>query len=1419
MKVLSKIAVTLFAAFLCTGASAAIYLKADATGDGSGTSWSNACTTWADALNKLRSETEDATLRIAKGLYTSPNSANQNASDQTVVSNAYFRIEGGYRAAEDGDLVRDPEVYQTIITGASVANLRKATWTRLTPVPGEFTVNSAGSGVKILDENDNLQFPSYEGAHDTFVASTSGGYIPLLVYGAQASGTVDGLKFVCWNRGSSRSGIIQVAGNTGPITITNCLFAGSCPQGGSLALSAPQNQADLRLVVDCKFMYNWVSYGTLGVTLSSKGRAIIRDCAFIGNSRRTDANMALISAETGDAAADITVEDCVFTRNLSVHKSSSTMIASGAGQYRGIVVTNNYESVTSAGAGGAALFSLGVARYSTSGEMEKCLVADNYYEFKPSADAAAVLGNVYFGSYDSNKPLVKDCLFRDNEIYADASDVASGNEFAMGAIGNSGVAKTSFGTVIGCTFVSNRVSSANLAQGAAARCARGLLAYGSSSKSIQYGVANCTFFGPVEDGVYDIVQYKAQAETMNVVNCIFAVDDPNAMAAPFALDAPDKLKVWHCSVQNLYPILQPADCGVWAGITYDPVPFEPVAFGVGGAMTLRPAANVPELRVACDLATNLVANSGYGFKSSPMTFVFREPNGEWQALTPKAQGVAANEKEPTLDVFGTVRPFGGHTRGGVQALSPQAETGVTLTLRTDPPLAAAFSAPANQSVAAGGAITPVTAVSDLAFKGWYNGDALYSDANPLVIDSLTADLTLTAKFQAKQTALTFALGEHGTFDENGEHEIVVEADAGSEFPEVPAFTIDEGWIFVGWDDLPRLVPETDASYGAKVVTKTLRVFHVAPVASGTGDGSSWENATDDFAAAYQDAAAYWGEVRVMAGTYRLGASFVLRSNVAVVGGFEGETVFSGDVKGDDYWKIDGGSTSAGAVWSDGVFNSPNSDNANRYWQAASASSDNCRYGFVVDAGGTATNVAFRNITFTGFGCAAVFADVGANTSGLAIKDCRFLANGTEASTSYKAISLFEASPMTMTDCAFVGNYGGLLVKFSAEGVTNSLARCVFTRNVSACIDKTVNAEGVAFNAADCVFTNNYSSGTVILNVSSTRNHGPSRLTNWKVARNFGRLIYANGANKNASDGDYWPNVNLEFDGCAFTGNTFTPLASGSDGLLISGMGRYYPVVFRDCYVGDNCRTNNGAGVLALAYSSSYHRYTFIDSTFENNRIVSTAEGGRSALVALDNMYGGIFTIATLMADNEVRATSPENAADFMMAHTSHASSGGTMVGCVIDESKYGQMPVRVAYAKTPLAISASALRGFDFEVCGGTVTTNEVFAGDALVRACSLVGPNGNRARGLSGLTSCSRLGVPLWQASNGVYYYRRAIDTNFRAIGVNGGDKNVTQGAAVGLHQEGPYLPDAWGRLRRQGKIAPGPLNAPNTSLIFTAR
>lgn len=1401
-------------------ADAAIYLKADAPDGGNGASWSTAFNTYRDALAALREVPVDgdATLYIAKGLYAAPSSSSLSATDPTVVSNVNFRIVGGYRASEDGDMERDPEVYQTIITGASVANLRKATWTRLSPVPGTFTLTKTTGVAKILDENDNLQFPAYEGEHDTFTASTSGGYIPLYIYGKEASGTVDGLKFVCWNRGSSRSGLVLIGGGAAGVTITNCVFAGSCPQGGCIALGAPPRQSDLRLVVDCKFMYNWVSYGTLGVEAPSKGRTIIRDCSFVGCSRQASASMALINASGGDNVDDVTAEDCVFTRNLTMFSSASSMILSGAARGVRLVVTNNYSSVSAAG--GAMLCALTKMRYTMTGQLEGCLFADNYFEFKPTADTAAVLVNCYGSGQDENVPLVKDCLFRDNELVADATGIAEGNEFAAGVVGNSGIAKTVRATVIGCTFVSNRVSSVNLADGAKARRTNGVLVYGSASKSIQYGIANCTFFGPHEGGLPGILQYKAQYDTMNVVNCIFADDDPNATSVAFEADDPGKLKVYDCTVQNLYPLYQPTDFGVWQGAAYDPVPFVPVDFVAGDARTLRPSAKTPDLRIACDIATNLQVNSSYSAPLNPVTFVFRTSGDEgWQLLTPKAQALKDNEKEPALDAFGAARAFGATTRGAVQGLTETAESGASLTLRSEPALSCTFSAPANQSVAAGAAIMPVTATSDLAFKGWYDGDSLYTDANPLVIESLSEDLLLTAKFAAKQTKLTFDLGEHGTFVENGEHEITVEADAASEFPEIPAFTVEDGWVFVTWGELPRIVPDDDASYRAKIVTKAKRTFFVAPVASGTGDGSSWENATDDFAAAYADAAAYVGEVRLWKGCYRIAIPMQLRSNVAIVGGFgDGETVFTGDVNGDDYWKVDGTTTSAGPVWSDGTFNCPAPDGRGHRWEATSASADNANFCFEVAAETAVTNATFSGVVFTGFAKAAVFTDARSDSSGLAFENCRFLANGTAADDNYKAITVSQASPMALTDCEFVGNHGGVLVKFTLPDVTNSLMRCTFAFNTAACLSKTIGsaASGVAFNVSDSSFTNNWSSGCTFLATSTSKNHGPSRFTNCTVSGNYGRLIAASGSNA----GDSWPNPNLEFDACTFTDNSRANLTADSSYLLIGGGDRYYPVIFRDCYIAGNCCTNTGSGVLALAYTYGYHRYTFLDCTIEKNVVVSTAAGGRSAITCLYNVYGGVNVAGSLFADNEVTAVDPANAADVMLAHASQSSSSGFILDCVIDETKYGQFPLRVKADAVPVSVYNSAIRGLDLTTCGGKVTTNEVFVGDALVEAKSSVGPNGVRARGLRGETPCRCLGVAFWYANNDNYYYRRLTDTNYKPIGASAGNSSTDGGKKIGMFLEGPYLPDAWGRQRkRRTRIAPGPLNAPDLGLMLLVK
>ena len=97
-------------AFVATLAHGAIFLKEDAAGAGDGSSWTDAFTTWADAMTALRAigNNGDATLYVAKGIYPA-GSATLSNDGATTITNANFAVRGGCRAAFDGDLERDPK--------------------------------------------------------------------------------------------------------------------------------------------------------------------------------------------------------------------------------------------------------------------------------------------------------------------------------------------------------------------------------------------------------------------------------------------------------------------------------------------------------------------------------------------------------------------------------------------------------------------------------------------------------------------------------------------------------------------------------------------------------------------------------------------------------------------------------------------------------------------------------------------------------------------------------------------------------------------------------------------------------------------------------------------------------------------------------------------------------------------------------------------------------------------------------------------------------------------------------------------------------------------------------------------------------------------------------------------------------------
>ena len=89
------------------------------------------------------------------------------------------------------------------------------------------------------------------------------------------------------------------------------------------------------------------------------------------------------------------------------------------------------------------------------------------------------------------------------------------------------------------------------------------------------------------------------------------------------------------------------------------------------------------------------------------------------------------------------------------------------------------------------------------FIGWYNGESEWNFETPV-----TADLTLTAKWQVNQYTITFK-------PENGGQDIVIKQDYGTAIT-APANPTKTGYTFAGWDKtIPTTMPAEDMTITAR----------------------------------------------------------------------------------------------------------------------------------------------------------------------------------------------------------------------------------------------------------------------------------------------------------------------------------------------------------------------------------------------------------------------------------------------------------------------------------------------------------------------------------------------------------------------------------------------------------------------------
>ncbi len=1422
------------------------FLKEDATGTGDGSSWTDAFTSMSNALVAVRATGNErpVALHIAKGVYPTPSIYPADSAFPTAITNAQFAIYGGCRAAYDGDLERDPETYQTIVTTTTREQMLSAYWKRIVPDESSYSytetaVKDGNANFTILDAEGRLRYPEFTGEHDTFVSSHLSGYTPIFI-GAGAGGVIDGLYFLCCSRGAvtGRLGIIRLEDGAGDIDITNCVFAASNPQHGCI-YDFGGRLSGLRRVTDCKFLFNNVSWGTIGVT--SHGGTIVRDCLFLGNVQTAQNAMTLLAFGDGDTkpnSQDRIAEDCVFTRNFtSFSQPGDAMIASG-GVLRRLVITNNYFATRQSSA--TALVNLGAVKIFGPGQMEDCLVAGNTALTIPTSGSISLFVNGH-NKDRASEPAIVNTVFRDNVFLAPSNTIAASTACAFGVVGNRSVERYfTWMTLQGCTFVSNRVEVSNLAEGASVLRSRGLLSYNESSSRTAYGLANCTFAGPVEEGLYDIVQYGPHSDPLNLVNCIFALDNPNAVAAPFHSDYPDTINLYGCAVQNWYPSLAPQNLGTVTALKIDPVPLVSVPTGVGEGAVLRPAAWTPGLRETCDVAANGPPSSSE-LAFHPVTYSFRLPGGEWQRLVPQSSSTDSNAKSPTADALGTARTFGSYTAGAVQSLTPAAETGSTLTLRRDPFAAGTLSVPFVQVAAPGDAYAPVTAtpVQGGGFGGWLdeNGE-LYSSANPLALVAPSTNLVLTASFNTALVYLVFDLGQLGTFNDNGESTISVIARAETPFPEIPAFTVLADHLFISWSpEIPAVVPVGGATYTAKIISTDVRRFYVAP--DGIGDGSSWANAAS-LAEAYAEAASYRGELWLKEGVYDISSPILLRSNVAVLGGFAGgetsaaaadpavhPTILNGNVSGGLFWKPNGTDPGEGnrtSVWENGVFNEPNPGRADDYWQPASPNhAADARYAFEDDIGGGATNVLFRGLTFTGFSRAALYSVSGA-ADAIAVDNCRFLANGTDYLTTYSAVQVEDAS-FSVRDCDFIGNFRALSFTMSNHLFTNVVERCRFLDNVGGGLAGYAVTNG-SFEIASCQFLRNYSGNdhAPALRIRSDYRFGPAHVTDCVIASN---IVYssqgASGVNTLAlrDSKNHYDTPFLAFERCDFTDNE----SRGARGVALYMASETASVQFRDCnFLRNVLSASDKTPVGGVIFSASKNRTTFVNCLFEKNDIRHPT-GDAGVFIMSDGSDKNSAFLHCTFADNVVEAAEPSCAADICILKGNDRGSH-KIVNCVFDESAHGHYPIR-AVEHVVLDLWNVFTRGQATNAMGAaTIRVVDGYlpsAADPCLQKNSKPGPGGRMGHAMPGSSPASKGGLVIQRAADGNYFVycpwlTGSNDKPWCAPSI--ADLTLSAGADLGLDLSNDAIPDAWGQARPAGKpIAAGHLNAARAETMIIMR
>lgn len=1095
---------------LCAFADASVYyVKTGGDDESDGLSWATAKASVAGAVAAVvENGAAGCEIRVAGGVYVHTASI--------TLPTAGVTIRGGYDPATDE---RDPAANKTVLSGDKNGDDQWKLIDLSAVDPDELWMSnytSSDYGAIIADGQLVLPEPSELGAHkilmpdDTKIGDN-------VVKGFVVSGgptALDGLYLIgFYASGTSTYGSAintESAAVDTALTVTNCVFAGSCTSRGAINFAKLTGAR----VVDSRFMYN----RTARIIQVNTSDNRFENCDFIGIWKTGDAGGCVFHFQGGTGTV---ISNCLFELNC---------YACAKGNYNPSVIVG-WQGQTSA------LFANNTVRENYAqkdvpiihwgaGVMRNCLFADNHSEYT-AATAPSVMAAC---------PRADGCTFVSNSVRV-AHATAGATVVTAPIVVESSDSASSRSQFVNCTFVDNRSYTDDCAADCTiVKAGAAIVKSGSTTADACVALANCTVWQQAENipTLVSMGTASTGLKPSKVINSILKYAGEGQGCVP--VQSLDGLPV---SVLKSSVFGFGTDFG--DGVTAADLLTDDLALE---QLTVVDAeATVPVMRVGARVEGNddtyPVGEFFYKDVGYP---VYAVGDGTYEYLLDGGAPVKSSTvvtpdsmKMTIPDALGAARPAENAQRGAVESLTPAALTGKTLIVRAKPVGVCTFEGPTTQAIQPGEgsvAVTATAVASGSSFQSWQLEDGtLVSPANPLVLDSLDDDAVVYAVYSAAKVTYTFNLGEAGKFEQNGENTIAVEFSIG-DVPVVPKYTIDETRFYErGWT-LPALVGSADAAFALDYVAKIHRIVRYDSAAADGGDGESWATAMNDFGAAIDKAALWTGEVWVKKGIHKPAATaskfFAIASNVAIKGGFagvEGETdadrdiernrsILSGDLKDDDVWTTSAGATVRVIDPETCDFTPVNPGHADEWWWVESASFGSnvaslfdfstveCDGTAVLDGlwltgcqnfvkGGADAHPTLRNCTFIGAGRIYL-------KSAMTIDGCKFIASSANGgSTSTGCIyndATISAPGLVVTNTLFdgiralqrggiTGNGGALLVSFDDCTFSHCYINPTrdYDNNHGTCIGGTLGT----VTARRCRFVGNKAKGNGHIFVAST----------------------------------------------------------------------------------------------------------------------------------------------------------------------------------------------------------------------------------------------------------------------------------------------------------------------------------------------